>query len=147
MSSLGEKIKKLRKIKKVTQRQTANAINVTERNYQAYEADTQKPSFDSLLALSKFFDVPSDYLIGAGLYGQLEEYPNLKQILCEQLEKAYGSFLYGQFHLPPLGEMDEIPFVTIASALVNNVSIYQDDNGVVYSITLNSLPNSDEDLS
>lgn len=139
MLSLGKKLKSLRKLKKVTQRQTANAIDVTERNYQAYEADTQKPSYDSLLALSNFFKVPVDYLVGAGLYGQLEEYPTLRKILCERLRENYGKLL-DQFHLPPLEEMDIITFVEITSAFLEEVIPYSDQAGTVFAIHLKRFP-------
>ena len=64
MPTFGEHLKSLRKAKKVTQKEVAKAIGATERNYQHYEADTQKPSFDNLIALADFFDVSLDYLVG-----------------------------------------------------------------------------------
>lgn len=59
-----EKLKKLRKDNKLTQKETAQELNITERNYQHYEAGTQKPSFDGLINLCTFFNVSADYLLG-----------------------------------------------------------------------------------
>ena len=64
MSDFGERLKTLRKVKKVTQREVAKTIDVTERNYQHYEANTQKPGFEKLIALADYFDVSLDYLVG-----------------------------------------------------------------------------------
>ena len=59
-----EHLKKIRKSKGFTQKQVAAAIGITERNYQLYEAGSQKPSFDALIALADYFDVSIDYLVG-----------------------------------------------------------------------------------
>ena len=64
MSEFAEKIKKLRNEKKITQKQIACNLGITERNYQHYEAGSKKPSFDGLIKLADFFNVPADYLLG-----------------------------------------------------------------------------------
>lgn len=64
MFSFGTQLKTLRKQYKVTQKQVAEKINITERNYQAYEANTQKPTYDNLIALADFFNVSLDFLVG-----------------------------------------------------------------------------------
>lgn len=63
MSTFGERIKKLRKQKGLTQRQMAETFGITERNYQRYEA-SDSPSNDTLLKLADFFGVTTDYLLG-----------------------------------------------------------------------------------
>lgn len=64
MSTFGEHLKSIRKSKNVTQKQVAQAINITERNYQNYELNEKKPGFDNLIALADYFDVSLDYLVG-----------------------------------------------------------------------------------
>jgi transcriptional regulator with XRE-family HTH domain len=59
-----ERLKKLRKEKKITQKTLANAINVAERYIQALEYGKTKPGFDILLALADYFKVSLDYLTG-----------------------------------------------------------------------------------
>ena len=53
--TLQERMRELRKERKETQRQVADAIGVTDRQYQG---------FDSLLALADHFGVSLDYLAG-----------------------------------------------------------------------------------
>ncbi len=60
---LAKRLKELRKINNVTQKQTAASINITERNYQRLEAG-EKPNYDNLIALADYFDVSLDYLVG-----------------------------------------------------------------------------------
>ena len=64
MFDFASHLKTLRQSKNVTQKQVAAAIGITERNYQLYEAGSQKPSFDALIALADYFDVSLDYLVG-----------------------------------------------------------------------------------
>jgi len=58
------RLKELRNSKGVTQKKVATDIEVSERNYQHYEAGTQKPSFDGIIKLASYFQVSTDYLLG-----------------------------------------------------------------------------------
>lgn len=58
------RLKELRKNNKITQKQIANAVELSERNYQYLEYGTIKPSYDTLLKLADYFDVSLDYLVG-----------------------------------------------------------------------------------
>jgi transcriptional regulator with XRE-family HTH domain len=60
---LSKRLKELRKQKDVTQRQVAITMNITERNYQRFEAG-EKPNYDNLLTLADYFGVSLDYLVG-----------------------------------------------------------------------------------
>lgn len=60
---LSARLRELRKTQKITQKQTALAIGITERNYQRLEAG-EKPNYDNLIALADYFDVSLDYLVG-----------------------------------------------------------------------------------
>ena len=64
MLTFGENLKSLRKANKVTQKDVAKSTEISERNYQDYEANVKKPGFDNLIALADYFDVSLDYLVG-----------------------------------------------------------------------------------
>ncbi len=61
---VSSRLKELRKNNKITQKQIANALELSERNYQYLEYGTVKPSYDTLLKLADYFDVSLDYLVG-----------------------------------------------------------------------------------
>ncbi len=61
---LHEALKRCRKLRGTTQKQTAIAANVTESMYQFYEYGRNEPSASVLIALADFFDVSLDYLCG-----------------------------------------------------------------------------------
>ncbi|WP_312649001.1 helix-turn-helix domain-containing protein [Aminipila sp.] len=64
MFNFGEHLKDLRKSKNITQKQLAQHIKASERGIQNYELNERKPTYDILIALADYFDVPIDYLVG-----------------------------------------------------------------------------------
>ena len=64
MLEFHEHLRDIRITHKSTQKQVANAIKVSERNYQDWEYGNTKPGFDALIALADYFDVSLDYLVG-----------------------------------------------------------------------------------
>lgn len=59
-----ERLKSLRKSNKVTQKQIANDIGMSERNYQDIEYGNNKPSYEFLIGIADYFNVSLDYLAG-----------------------------------------------------------------------------------
>ena len=64
MFNFGEHLKEMRISFNYTQKQVSSKIGITERNYQRYEANDQRPSFDILISLADFYNVSLDYLVG-----------------------------------------------------------------------------------
>ena len=58
-----ERLRELRKEKKETQVQVAQAVGITGRQYQRFEAG-ENPGFDNFWALADHFGVSMDYLAG-----------------------------------------------------------------------------------
>ena len=63
MSSFSERLKQLRKEKKVTQSEIAEKIGVAKSTYSQYENGHREPNFETLLKLSLFFNVDVDFLL------------------------------------------------------------------------------------
>lgn len=63
-TEIKDQLRFLRKERKETQEKTAEAICITVRQYQRFEAGVQKPGFDNLCALADHFGVSLDYLAG-----------------------------------------------------------------------------------
>ena len=62
--NFGERLKQLRVVKNLTQKQLAIETETSERGIQNYEMGIRKPAFDVLIALADYFDVSLDYLVG-----------------------------------------------------------------------------------
>ena len=58
-----ERIRQLRKEKKETQAQVAEAIGIQPRHYQRFELGENLPGSANLIALADHFDGPLDYLM------------------------------------------------------------------------------------
>lgn len=54
----------LRQESGLTQKNVADAIRVTPRQYQRFEQGEQKPGFDNLRKLADYFQVSVDWLMG-----------------------------------------------------------------------------------
>lgn len=59
-----ERLKKLRKEKKMSQQQMADFLGITRQGYAKYEKSGTEPSFAMLEKMASFFDVTTDYLLG-----------------------------------------------------------------------------------
>ena len=62
---IGEKLKQLRKQKKLSQVTLAERLGVSKSVISAYENEVHLPPYDVLLKLLRIFGVSTDYLLGA----------------------------------------------------------------------------------
>lgn len=58
------RLKQLRQKKKLTQSELAGILGLKPTAISNYESNRNEPSFEKLIALSKYFDVSCDYLLG-----------------------------------------------------------------------------------
>ncbi|MCI8476411.1 MAG: helix-turn-helix transcriptional regulator [Clostridia bacterium] len=64
MDKFAIKLKEIRTEKGYTQKQLAEAIKTTDDSIYSWEKGRSQPSIEMLRALSKFFEVSTDYLLG-----------------------------------------------------------------------------------
>ncbi|MBE6774521.1 MAG: helix-turn-helix transcriptional regulator [Ruminococcaceae bacterium] len=62
--SFGDRIKNLREDAELNQTELASAINATQRKISYIECGKYEPSLSDIVALCKYFNVTSDYLLG-----------------------------------------------------------------------------------
>jgi len=61
---IDKRIKELRLEKELSQAQLAKIVGLSRASICEYERGTVEPNIQTILALCKFFDCPSDYLLG-----------------------------------------------------------------------------------
>jgi len=61
---IGSRIKELRAEMELSQAKVAKAIGYSQASVQDWEVGDKRPTSDAIIALAKFFDVTSDYLLG-----------------------------------------------------------------------------------
>ena len=64
MISFSSRLKELRKNKGVTQKQVAEILEISERNYRRYESGEIDPLTSNTIKLANYFNVSVDYLLG-----------------------------------------------------------------------------------
>lgn len=73
MVPFAERLQTARLQRKLTQKDIAVQLGMTERSYQHYEGGTRRPNFETLAALADLLGVSTDYLLG--LTDREEPYP------------------------------------------------------------------------
>ena len=61
---LGDRLRVLRKERKVSQKELAEYLGISIRGYQFYESEDNEPNIKRLIALADFYGVTIDYLVG-----------------------------------------------------------------------------------
>ena len=64
MSAFSVRLRELRTSKRVTQKQAAEGVGLSERIYQSYELGEKEPTLGNINKLADYFDVSTDYLLG-----------------------------------------------------------------------------------
>lgn len=60
----GQRIRDLRKEKRLSQTELADVVHVSQQTITAWENDKAEPSSSAIAALADYFDVTTDYLLG-----------------------------------------------------------------------------------
>lgn len=64
MAYTGTRIRKLRKLEKITQQELADVLGVAKSTISMYENDQREPDFETLEAIADYFNVDMNYLSG-----------------------------------------------------------------------------------
>ena len=64
MIQIGNKLKELRKIEKLTQQQLADKLKISRVNYTRYETDAVRPDYETLVVIADFYNITLDELFG-----------------------------------------------------------------------------------
>ena len=60
----GERLKTLRKERKISQKDLAKYLDISVRGYQFYESENNEPNIAALVTLADFYGVTIDFLVG-----------------------------------------------------------------------------------
>lgn len=101
--NFNERLKNIRKRAKVTQKSISEYLDVTLRTYQRYEEGSIIPPLSTICAISEYFDIPIDCLLGNGLFSNWEEILHHKQEILSLLQEKIFS-LPDDFDLSSLTE-------------------------------------------
>lgn len=66
---LGDRLKKLRAARGLSQQELSDKLNITRGTYAHYEVNKRQPDYETLKKISDFFNVSIDYLITGNEFG------------------------------------------------------------------------------
>lgn len=88
---LGNKINELRRKKGITQRDLANALNISDKAISRWEAGVSVPNLEMIAQISKYFKVPFNDLVMARISCDVSDdaflYKEIISDLCKQNNK------------------------------------------------------------
>lgn len=101
---LNERLKELRKEKRLSQEDMANLLGISRQAYGHYELNLRQISLDALTFLAGYFNVSSDYLLGLTddptppgerAAAKIQNDGSYSDLTAEQIEKikSYEAFL------------------------------------------------------
>lgn len=64
MKIFANRLAELRNQNKLTQRDIAKRLNISQPSYIRYEQGTAEPTYENLVKIADLFDVSTDYLLG-----------------------------------------------------------------------------------
>ena len=86
-----ETLKKLREEQDVTQDELADYLKIARSTLAGYETKGKQPSFETLMEMSKFFNVTADYLITGSNDNYIEIKYNCSSKEIQKIIKKYYS--------------------------------------------------------
>lgn len=104
------RLRQLRLSNKLTQGELADILGLKATAISNYESNRNEPSFEKLISLSKYFDVPCDYLLGVtdsylpvggevldkDIVDFFDQYQQLNKDSVEELNKYLQYLIYKQ---------------------------------------------------
>lgn len=95
-ASLGNRIRYRRKLKKLSQKEVADGINISVSFYGNIERGLRIPSIDTLVDIANFLDTSTDYLLAESVVVAGKQHsPEELRILCRYLRDRIQELDYG----------------------------------------------------
>lgn len=127
---LGDRLKKLRTEKRITQEELGRKVNVTKVSISGYENGNRSPDTETLQRLADYFEVSTDYLLGRTQNQYSAELPNLtekdKNDIARDLEKIInniGTDGYAHFDGRSIEDLDEDDKELLIASLENSMRL------------------------
>ncbi|NLC77487.1 MAG: helix-turn-helix transcriptional regulator [Clostridia bacterium] len=89
---LGQRLKRLRMQKGMTQEQLAEVIGISRSALSMYELNQREPDLSTLIAIADYFSVSTDYLLGRywKQHATKEELQELIRMVIKEYQQEYN---------------------------------------------------------
>lgn len=123
MKTLGQKLKLLREQKGLSQDEVCRHLNIEQSTLANYENDKRTPKIDILGKIAAFYNIPTDYLLGAGIFSDWDKLLENKNSIIKHI-----SIMASQLSSDILNGLDDISFAKLVYAFNINLHSNEDDN-------------------
>jgi len=127
---LGDRLRKLRTKKKITQEELGRKVNVTKVSISGYENGNRNPDTDTLQKLADYFNVSTDYLLGRTDNLDGNSIPELtkkdEKDIAKDLEDIINNLStdgYAQFDGRSIEDLDEDDKELLIASLENSMKL------------------------
>jgi len=137
---ISNRIKQLRESARLTQKELADKLSISRSTLAGYESESKQPSYQVLAQISRFFRVPTDYILGVGVFEDWDLLLKNKEPIIRQI-----SSMAARLSVDMLNGVDNISFARLAYAFDVHVRPNQDD-GTFGIIATDPFPTFSQDF-
>lgn len=130
---IAQRIKELRESAHLTQQELAKKISISRSTLAGYESENKQPSYQVLTQISAIFKVPTDYILGVGIFEDWDLLLQNKSSIIIQI-----SIMASRLSSDILNGMDDITFARLMYAF--DVHVCKHDDGTVGITATDPIP-------
>lgn len=127
---ISKRIRQLREDAHLTQQELADKLSISRSTLAGYEAESKQPSYQVLSQIANVFNVPTDYILGVGVFKNWDILLKNKQQIIWQIA-TLASMLSNDI----LSGIDDISFARLVYAFDVRISANEDDGTVGFIAT------------
>jgi len=120
---IAQRLKELRESAHLTQQELAKKISISRSTLAGYESENKQPSYQVLAQIATFFKVPTDYILGVGIFEDWDLLLQNKESIIKQI-----SIMTSRISSDILNDLDDLTFARLTSAF--DVHVCKQDDGV-----------------
>ena len=130
---IAQRIKELRESTHLTQQELAKKVSISRSTLAGYESENKQPSYQVLAQIAAVFKVPTDYILGVGIFEDWDLLLKNKESIISQI-----SIMASRLSSDILNGLDNITFARLAYAF--DVHVYKNDDGTVGITAKDPIP-------
>ena len=118
---IAQRIKELRESAHLTQQELAKKISISRSTLAGYESENKQPSYQVLAQIAAVFKVPTDYILGVGIFEDWDLLLQNKESIISQI-----SIMASRLSLDILNGLDNMTFARLTYAFDVHVCKHND---------------------
>lgn len=132
---IAQRIKELRESAHLTQQELAKKISISRSTLAGYESENKQPSYQVLAQIAAFFKVPTDYILGVGIFEDWDLLLQNKESIIRQI-----AIMTSKISSDILNGLDDLTFARLTYAFDIHVHKHDDGVGIIATSPIPTYP-------